>query len=466
MYRRHGDKLALVFLACDLGVTAATWIGAYLLRFALWPSPEGIPDFHLVLRALPVVMLLAAVAYRLCGLYEIHRLRQLPRELGVVCKASALLFLLAITVTFYRRDLYQSRLALGLFLALNAAGLTFGRRAIWQILKCLRRKGLNYGRAVIVGTGRTGRLVAQTIQNNRWTGLEAVGFVDRPGTIEPAILPRLGEIDQLDRLVVEHNVDHVFVALPLARYGELPEVYKALSDLLLEVQLVPDLPNTAGMKLRMLEIDNVAFLGLRQSPHYGWPRAAKRAMDLVIGTAALLLLGPLMAVLAVAIKLTSPGPVFYRQARMGLGGRTFNMLKFRSMPVDAERTTGPVWASRDDRRCTPLGRFMRRWSLDELPQLLNVLRGDMSLVGPRPERAVFVEKFRKQIPNYTQRHQVKSGMTGWAQVHGWRGDTSLRHRIRCDLYYVSHWSLWLDLKILGMTVRGGLRDGAGAGSHS
>ena len=456
MYRRHGDKLALVFLACDLAITAAVWVGAYLLRFTLWASPDGVPDFHLMLRALPVVLVLAGVAYRLCGLYEVHRLKQLPRELGVICKASGLLFLLAITVTFYRRDLYESRLALALFLALNAFGLILGRRTIWRAVKVLRGRGLNHGRAVIVGTGRTGRLVAAAIGDNAWTGLEAVGFVDRPGKVQPGNLPRLGEIHQLDRIVAEHDVDHVFVALPLSRYAELPVVYKALSKLLVEVQLVPDLPNTAGMKLRTLEIDDVAFLGLRQSPHHGWPRVAKRAMDLVLGSVALVLVSPLMIALALAVKLSSRGPVFYRQARMGLRGDTFHMLKFRSMCVDAERTTGPVWAARNDRRCTRLGRFMRRWSLDELPQLFNVLAGRMSLVGPRPERGVFVEKFRRQIPNYTQRHQVKAGMTGWAQVHGWRGDTSLRQRTRCDLYYIAHWSLWLDLQILWMTLWGGL----------
>jgi len=452
MYRRHGDKLALVFLGCDLVVTGTVWVGAYLLRFAVWPSPDGVPDFHLVLRGLPVILVLAAVAYRLCGLYEVHRLRQLPRELGVVCKASGMMFLLVIAVTFYRRDLYESRLALGLFMALNALALAAMRRGIWRALKYLRGRGLNYGRAVIVGSGRTGRLVAGTIRANEWTGLEAVGFVDRPGRLEPNLLPRLGEIDDLGRVVADENIDHVFIALPLSRYRELPEVYAMLSDVLVEVQLVPDLPNAAGMKLRMHEIDNVAFLGLRQNPHYGWPRAAKRATDLVVGGVALAMLAPLMTVLAGAIRLTSRGPVFYRQARLGLGGDTFQMLKFRSMRVDAERSTGPVWASRDDQRCTRLGRFMRRWSLDELPQLLNVLTGDMSLVGPRPERGVFVEKFRREIPDYAQRHLVKAGMTGWAQVHGWRGDTSLRHRIRCDLYYISHWSLWLDLQILLMTV--------------
>ncbi len=462
MYRRHGEKLALVFLAFDLGVTAAVWVVAYLLRFALWASPGGVPDFHVVLRGLPAVLVLAAVAYRLCGLYEVHRLQQLPRELGVVCRASGLLFLLAITVTFYRRDLYESRLALALFLALNTPTLAVVRRLVWQAVKHLRGRGLNRGRVAIVGTGQTARQVARALRENAWTGLEAVGFVDRPGKSEPTMLPRLGEIQELAWIVAENDVDHVFVALPLRRYGELPEVYKALSHVLVELQLIPDLPHAAGMKLRMLEIDDLAFLSLRQSPHHGWPRLAKRVMDLGLGGTALLLIGPLMAALAAAVKLSSRGPVLYRQARMGLQGRTFSMLKFRSMPPDAERSTGPVWADRNDRRCTPLGRFMRRWSLDELPQLFNVLAGDMSLVGPRPERSVFVEKFCRQIPDYAQRHLVKAGMTGWAQVHGWRGNTSLRRRVQCDLYYISHWSLGFDLRILWMTVWHVLRQGARA----
>jgi len=457
MYRRHGNKLGLAFLAGDLAVTSGVWIGAYVLRFTLWPSPDGVPDFHLVLQAWPMVLVLAAVSYRLSGLYEVHRLRELPRELGVLCKAGGLLFVLAITITFYRRDLYESRLALALFLVLNVLALAIARRIIWRVLKHLRGHGLNYGRAVIVGSGRSAQRVARTIQNNSWTGLEAVGFVDAASKLEPQTLPRLGGIDQLESIVAEHDVDHVFIALPASRYGELPQVYKAVSKVLVEVQLVPDIPNLAGMRLRTLEIDGVTFLSLRENPHCGWARLAKRTMDLLLATAALVLLGPLMAALAVAIKLTSRGPVLYRQARTGLGGRSFNMLKFRSMPPDAERQTGPVWATRHDRRCTPLGRFMRRWSLDELPQLFNVVAGDMSLVGPRPERGVFVEQFRRQIPGYAQRHQVKAGITGWAQVNGWRGNTSLRHRVQCDLYYISNWSLWLDLMILFMTLWCGLR---------
>ena len=457
MYRRHGQQLGLVFLLCDLLVTSAVWFGAYFLRYLALPAPKGVPDFHLVLAGLPTLLLLAAVAYRYCGLYQIHRLQQLPRELGVICVASGLLFLLAISVAFYRRDLYESRLALAIFLVLNAIALLAARRALWRLVKALRGRGLNYGRAVIVGGGRMGRLVANVICGNRWTGLEAIGYVDGPTGHNALSLPRLGNLDELAAVIAAHEIDHVFVALPLARYGELPQVYQALSGLLVEVQLVPDLPQLAGMKIRTLEIDDVAFLSLRESPHHGWHQVVKRGMDLVFGAAALVMLSPLMLLLASLVRLTSSGPVLYRQARTGRAGRTFHMLKFRSMHLDAEEATGAIWARRGDGRCTRLGKLMRRWSLDELPQLFNVLAGDMSLVGPRPERGVFIDRFRQQLPSYTQRHQVKSGITGWAQVNGWRGNTSLRRRLECDLYYICNWSLWLDLKILALTLWRGFR---------
>ena len=198
------------------------------------------------------------------------------------------------------------------------------------------------------------------------------------------------------------------------------------------------------------------IVGLRESPHFGLNIVFKRTMDVVLSLAALLVLSPLLLLLALVVKLTSPGPIFYRQERCGLNGKPFWMLKFRSMRVDAEKQTGAVWAQKDDPRRTRFGAFLRKTSLDELPQFINVLMGDMSLVGPRPERPVFIQQFSKTIPNYCARHAVKAGITGWAQVHGWRGNTSLRKRLQYDLYYITHWTPWLDLKILWMTVWHGL----------
>ena len=201
----------------------------------------------------------------------------------------------------------------------------------------------------------------------------------------------------------------------------------------------------------------IPFIHLRESRLYGWNRVLKRAFDLVFGALALAVAAPFMLAIAVALKLTSPGPVLYRQERMGVDGLRFKMLKFRTMHVDAEAETGPVWALPDDPRRTPLGAFLRRTSFDELPQIFNVLRGEMSLVGPRPERPRFVEEFRRRVPGYMLRHKVKAGITGWAQINGWRGNTSIERRIECDLYYIERWSLSFDLKILLQTLWYGFR---------
>jgi Undecaprenyl-phosphate glucose phosphotransferase len=448
--------MALALLAGDLAVTALVWFAAYLLRFAYWPAPSGVPGAALVAAALPQVLLLAAIAYHLCGMYQVHRLRRFWAEAGTVAAASGLLFLLTSTVTFYLRDIYESRLALGLFLLLNAVALAALRRAMWWLFSALGRRGCGRGRAVLVGSGRMARVALDTLTSNRWAGTQIMGYVDRPGQRGVGSLPRLGDIEALPRVIADHGAENIFIALPLERYGELPQVYAALADVLVEVHLVADVPSISGMRMRTMEVDGVPIVSLRENPHFAWHRLAKRTIDLAAGAAALVALSPVMMLVALLVKLTSRGPVFYRQPRTGLNGRTFQMLKFRSMRTDAERHTGPVWAVRGDDRCTPLGRLLRRWSLDELPQLFNVLKGDMSLVGPRPERGVFVERFRQQIPNYTQRHQVKAGITGWAQVNGWRGDTSLRRRVECDLYYICNWSLWLDLKILLLTPLRGI----------
>ena len=216
--------------------------------------------------------------------------------------------------------------------------------------------------------------------------------------------------------------------------------------------MVPDIIRFASLRGGVEEFEGVPFIHLRESPLYGWNQLFKRGFDLVFGGLTLILAAPLMAAIAVAIRLISPGPIFYRQERMGLDGQRFRMLKFRTMPVDAEARSGPVWAQPGDPRRTRLGSLLRRFSLDELPQLLNVLRGEMSLVGPRPERPVFVEEFRRKIPGYMLRHKVKAGITGWAQVNGWRGNTSLERRIEYDLHYIERWSLGFDLKILLLTL--------------
>jgi len=456
MLKPSAQKLRGLLLAGDLGLTALAWVAAYGVRYTFLPLAHDAVPLHWHVGELPFVLFFAALSYRLCGLYEVPRLQRFPQEFATVVKAGGLLFLLLITTSFYRREFYQSRAALGLFLALNVFGLALARRAVWALLRSLRKLGYNQRRALIIGSGRAAQKVAKTLKNNPWTGLAPVGYVDDDTDRSPNGLPILGRIDDLPMLIDRHGASFVFIALPLVRYEDVRRAMSLLSRSVVEVQMVPDLPSLAGLSLSTTEIDGLAFVGLRGSPQHGWSYVVKRSIDVVVSVAALGILSPVMLIIAALVRLTSRGPVLYRQERASLAGQPFLMLKFRTMHVDAEQETGPVWARPGDERRTRLGSFLRRTSLDELPQLFNVLKGDMSLVGPRPERPVFIRKFRQTIPNYMLRHSVKAGITGWAQIHGWRGDTSLRKRVQYDLYYITHWSVWLDLRILSLTLFRGL----------
>jgi Undecaprenyl-phosphate glucose phosphotransferase len=459
MTRGQNHKLLLIFLTLDLAVTAGGWVGAYVVRFSSgWvAAPLGVPAFTLCLRALPAILLLAAIAFYATGLYRFSRLKTAGQELGGVLRANGLLFLLLVTTTFYRRDPYESRLALGIFALANAVTLVVGRRLAWALVHQWRASGHNLSNAVIVGSGRVAQKLARALAENSWTGLRVVGFVDDGGRTQVGGVPLLGPIERLGQIVDDYQIAYVFVALPLDRYAELRRVTRQLQDRFVDLRLVPDVPHFPARTITVTELEGLPVVSLRENPHEGFNRAVKRLMDIVVSGTALLVLSPFMLLIAVLIKLTSPGPIFYRQERASVGGKKFQILKFRTMVVDAERHTGAVWAVPNDPRCTPIGRFLRRTSLDELPQLFNVLKGDMSIVGPRPERPVLIEKFRETIPNYMLRHAVKSGITGWAQVNGWRGNTSLRKRIQYDLYYITHWSIWLDLRIMILTLLRGMR---------
>jgi len=253
-----------------------------------------------------------------------------------------------------------------------------------------------------------------------------------------------------------HRVDQLYIALPLEEHAKLLKLIKSVSNECLDIKVVPDLIQYATIQAALEDLDGIPIISLNEVPLRGWSSMLKRAMDIVLGTLLLLFFAPLFAIIALLIRLRGgPGPVFYHQERMSVDGKTFLMWKFRSMRHEAERDTGPVWAAAEDPRRTGVGAWLRRYNLDELPQLINVALGDMSLVGPRPERPPFVQQFKERIPQYMLRHRVKSGITGWAQVNGWRGNSSIEKRIEYDLYYIENWSLLLDVKILLLTlVRG------------
>ena len=454
MIKRSSQILCVWFILCDLIVTGSAWVGAYYLRFGSGWIPVHKPPPHVSLcwRNLPLVLLLAVVSYQLTGQYTIHRLRRFREEMVGAIKGTVLLSLLVMACTFYFHDPYESRAAMLLFSLLTAAGILSIRRLCWFSIRTLRSCGFNQGLAIIVGTGRVARKTAWALRHASWMGIRNLGFVENQPNRWTSDLDILGTPADLPRLIEKYQVSHVFICLPMNRYHEARKVYDILSQTLADVRLIADVPELAGLSLTTTNFDGMPMIGLRESPHFGFNKVVKRAMDMMLSALALVLLTPVMALIAALIKITSPGPVFYAQERCGLNGQSFQMLKFRSMSADAEKYSGAVWAAKNDPRRTRLGTFLRKTSLDELPQFFNVLRGDMSLVGPRPERPVFIKKFSKTIPNYQARHCVKAGITGWAQVHGWRGNTSLRKRIQYDLYYITHWTPLLDIRILWMTL--------------
>jgi Undecaprenyl-phosphate glucose phosphotransferase len=458
MIKQKSQILCAWFLVWDLAMTALAWVGAYYLRFdsGLFPLRQVPPPISLCLQGLPLVLLVSAVAYRMTGQYRIGRFRRLREELFSIVRGTALMGLSVIAATFGLHNPYESRGAFLLFFLLAVVLMLMSRRASWAAVHWLRSRGYNQTQALIVGTGRVARKTARSLRRTTWLGIRNVGFVEDQPTRWCSDLDILGAVADLPPLVEKYHVSHVFICLPMSRYHDARRVFDTLSQSLVEVRLVADVPALAGLALTTTSFDGMPMIGLRESPHFGLNIVVKRVMDIVLSLLALVVLSPLLLLIAVLVKVTSPGPVLFRQKRCGLNGATFYMLKFRSMRADAEKQTGAVWAVKDDPRRTRLGTFLRRTSLDELPQFVNVLVGDMSLVGPRPERPEFIQKFSKSIPSYGARHAVKAGITGWAQVHGWRGNTSLRKRVQYDLHYITHWSPWLDLRILWMTVWHGI----------
>jgi Undecaprenyl-phosphate glucose phosphotransferase len=457
MIKRRSQTLAAWICLCDILAVGAAWVGAYYLRFSgLFPIYKDQPPVEWAIDDLPIVMALAAIAFWLTKNYEIHRLRRLREELWAVLKGVPLLILLVTGAAFFLQDEYVSRGAMMIFAGLAFAIVLVTRRLTWWGVHWLRRRGYNPSFTVIVGTGRTARKTAVALRGASWMGFRNIGFVEDNPTRWTSDLDILGTVNDLPAIIDRYQIDHVFICLPMNRFHEARRVFDVLSQKVVDVRLVADVPNMAGVSLTTTFFEGMPIVGLRESPHFGVNVVIKRVMDIALAALALIVLSPIVLAIALAVKLTSKGPIFYRQERCGLNGEPFQMLKFRSMRVDAESETGPVWAGKHDERKTPIGSFLRKTSLDELPQFINVLKGDMSIVGPRPERPVFIEKFKKTIPNYMARHAVKCGITGWAQVHGWRGNTSLRKRIQYDLHYIIHWTPWLDLKIMWLTVWNGL----------
>jgi Undecaprenyl-phosphate glucose phosphotransferase len=442
-------------LVGDLVLVAGCWLVAYWLRFHVAGPPrefEDLPRLADYLLMLLPILAVWGVAFRAFGLYRPRRIGSHLSEAADIAKASTIGALVLISVmTFFFRGYDYSRVVIVYFWLLSIGVVWFSRAAFREVLRFARRRGYNLRFAVVVGGGELAATVVQRMQRRPDVGIQVLGMVcdEQEGA---AGTRWLGGYKDLRAVLDAQTVDHVVLALPHEDYGRLAGLLDAVGDEPVTIHVVPDLLRFASLRGGVEQFEGMPFIHLRESPLYGWSSLTKRVFDLIFSLGVLAVLWPLLLALAAAVRLTSPGPVLYRQERMGLDGQRFHMLKFRTMRADAERQTGPVWAGAGDERRTALGAFLRRFSLDELPQFINVLRGEMSVVGPRPERPVFVERFRQTVPGYMLRHKVRSGITGWAQVNGLRGNTSLERRIEYDIEYIERWSLWLDLKIIAMTV--------------
>ncbi len=462
MLKKHSQLFEHLFFLADLATISVCWVLAYLFRFYLGPIPvyRGIPPFRPYLYLLGAILVIWGFSFKALRLYRPRRIGTHLEEALDVAKASTISLLILLAVAYFFREVDFSRLVFVSFWFFSTAALTLWRVLFREILRFFRKRGYNLRYAVIVGTSRLAEEVIARLTAHPELGIQIVGLLAaRPGgegAAAPGELPILGGYEAIGRVVQEKGVDQVILCLPPGDADRIEGILKELANETVSVLVVPDVYQYAMLWGGIEEFEGLPFISLQDSPLYGWDLVLKRAFDFFVSLLGLLLLSPLLGVITLLVKVTSSGPVFYRQERMGLDGRLFTMLKFRTMRTDAERESGPIWAVKGDPRTTFVGSFLRRTSLDELPQLLNVLKGEMSLVGPRPERPVFIQEFRKTIPKYMLRHKIKAGITGWAQVNGWRGNTSLEKRIECDLYYIENWSLLFDLKILWLTLWTGL----------
>jgi putative colanic acid biosynthesis UDP-glucose lipid carrier transferase len=363
--------------------------------------------------------------------------------------------LLAVLAFATKTGAEYSRSWMGLWFLSGWMSLVGFRVTLRLVLRWLRSSGFNHRHIVIVGTGEQAVIVADRLMRTTWFGLEIDAFLKSKENSLPSQLSGkklIADISSLREHIDVGDIDQVWIALPHSEEGTIREVIKTLEGSAVEIRYVPDIFEYQLMHHSLTEIGGVPVVNISYTAIDGANRILKTMEDYILGSIILVLAAPLMLLIAVVIKLSSKGSVLYRQERVGWNGKEFTMLKFRTMPIDIEQLTGPVWASHGESRATPIGSFLRKTSLDELPQLFNVLRGEMSLIGPRPERPVFVEQYKNEIPHYMKKHLVKAGVTGWAQVHGWRGNTCLHTRIEHDLYYIENWSLWLDIKIIILTV--------------
>jgi len=448
MLKGHASSLHLAMYVLDWGLIALAAVLSHYWYLGNWSLPES----YLIL--IGVSVLFAGLIFPQFSLYKTWRGVSLAEEARSILIAwTTVLFCLFGFAFLTKSGAAFSRGWISYWAIMGWGFLLSGRIGLRLALRSVRRLGFNQRQIVMAGDYVLSQEVADRLLHSPWAGLQIIGvFGDHlvPQKAK-ASMPLLGSIDDLETFVGERDVDQVWITLPLKAEDTVKKIMFLLRHSTVDIRWVPDISSFRLINHSMSEIAGMPVLSLSSSPMVGVSRLLKALEDRLLSALILILISPLLVVLSVGVKLSSPGPIFYRQERVGWNGKPFLMLKFRSMPVDVEKN-GVQWGGARNKEATPFGAFLRKTSLDELPQFLNVLNGDMSIVGPRPERPMFVEKFKDEIPDYMKKHLVKAGITGWAQINGWRGDTDLSKRIEYDLYYIEHWSLWFDLRIILLTV--------------
>lgn len=416
---------------------------------------KGIPPYSGYLFFAIITLPLWFMVFQSFKMYRLNRTVFVFDELFLVIKCVTIAVVLSMGIIFFYRDFPFSRLAFVILWPLAIFFIMIGRYLMLKIEKNLYNKNIGVKNVAIVGTNEMALKIYEKFNRDKFAGFNVVGYFTKDG-IDSGLLSGknlIGSYSDLPDKIKQLSLEKILIALPSNQHDDLYTLIQECEGINVEFMLAPDFIETITSKLKMEEVDGIPFLKLKSLPMNIWNRFLKRTFDIVVSGFILLVISPIMIGLALAVKLTSKGPVFYKQERVGLDGKKFMMLKFRSMKTDAE-AAGPQMARPGDNRYSPIGPLLRKFSLDELPQFINVLKGDMSIVGPRPEREFFINQMKHSIKNYLERHRVKCGVTGWAQVNGLRGDnTSMQTRIDYDIYYIENWSLAFDIKIILKTFR-------------
>jgi exopolysaccharide biosynthesis polyprenyl glycosylphosphotransferase len=478
MIKKHRTRLISLYVFSDIIGILIAYFYSYGFRFYGYIIPvnpmKGIPPIKPYIFIFPLFLLIHMSIFFIQRFYRIRLKRTGVEDFFLITINTV--FTIIIVMGFlnylnaysqgpaplFQIDFKLSHGFLGVYFISVIFVLSFLRNQIYYFMKRRYARGLDLQRVLIVGAGKMGETIAQKLYEYKDLGFEVKGFLDdkKKGEVIPIGdgIEVLGSLEDLAQVIKEEDVTDVYVALDLNNYPRIIEILKIVNKYVVNVRLIPDLFQLLTLKARIEDLDGFPVISIDEPPMRGVMLFIKRCIDVLVSFMGLILITPLLIVTALIIKLDSRGPVLYHQKRVGLDGKKFVMHKFRTMEVDAERKTGPVMCKPNDPRVTRVGKYLRKFSIDELPQIINVLLGEMSLIGPRPERQVFVEKLREKMPKYMLRHKVKSGITGWAQVHGLRQNTDFDKRLEYDFYYIQNWSLFLDFKILWKTLGKGFID--------